>query len=213
MAENPLTAEAIALAEKKVGMTLDDLIKMSKAQHRPMKKQRVPNKTQGRFFNRAAPQEDKARALMGWRSRSRQRLLAERRFQGQQPTSDFDRMSRGRVNSNRPRAGAHRNAAIGGGYSFAAPKAPATRISVFDRISSGVQSNPTRPPLVHTKEGAYAVNPRQQFNKNAQRPQTTMDSLFPNTHAQRRRIHNYSLPRNGGVKPWKQQPRRGRFGN
>lgn len=148
MEANPLTAEAIALAEKKVDMTLDDLIKMSKSQHRQIKKQRAPIKTQGRSFNRAAAQEDKARPLMDLRSRSRQRLLAQRRFQGQQPTSGYDRISSVRVNYNRPRAGAYRNAAIGGGYSLAAPKAPAIRVSVFDRMGSGVQSNTTRPPLV-----------------------------------------------------------------
>uniref|UniRef100_A0A175YGN9 Uncharacterized protein n=1 Tax=Daucus carota subsp. sativus TaxID=79200 RepID=A0A175YGN9_DAUCS len=53
MATKPLTTEAIAITEKKMDMTLDDIIKMSKTNtSKPKKQQRVPIKSQ-KNMNRA----------------------------------------------------------------------------------------------------------------------------------------------------------------
>ncbi|OVA14692.1 hypothetical protein BVC80_1819g4 [Macleaya cordata] len=92
-ATKPLTSEAIALTEKKMDMTLDEIIKMSKKPTTKVKKQRVPNKGQ-KFFNAgagaaargnpASGNSLKVRQFMDSRSSVRQGALAQRRsnFQG-----------------------------------------------------------------------------------------------------------------------------------
>ncbi|XP_024019446.1 uncharacterized protein LOC21411199 isoform X2 [Morus notabilis] len=89
MAAKPLTTEAIALTEKKMDMTLDDIIKMAKNNGTKAKKQqqrRAPNK--GQSFLKTAVQEKsaKVRRYMDSRSSVRQGFLAQRRsnFQGNQ---------------------------------------------------------------------------------------------------------------------------------
>ncbi|KAL2236715.1 UNVERIFIED_CONTAM: hypothetical protein Sindi_0863200 [Sesamum indicum] len=86
MAAKPLTTEAIALTEKKMDMTLDDIIKMSKTNATKPKNQRVSNRGQ-KFVNNAAQDKfSKARRFMDTRSSLRQGALARRRsnFQGNQ---------------------------------------------------------------------------------------------------------------------------------
>ncbi|KAK6935526.1 hypothetical protein RJ641_035681 [Dillenia turbinata] len=81
MAAKPLTSEAIALTEKKMDMTLDDIIKMSKntGTNTKAKKSRVPNKIQ-RFPNNTAQERSaKMRRYMDSRSTVRQGFLAQRR--------------------------------------------------------------------------------------------------------------------------------------
>ncbi|KAA3475854.1 Ribosome maturation factor RimP [Gossypium australe] len=80
MAAKPLTSEAIALTEKKMDMTLDDIIKMSKTSSNKTKKQRrVLNKGQKPFNNAAKAKALKVRQYMDSRSSVRQGVLAQRR--------------------------------------------------------------------------------------------------------------------------------------
>uniref|UniRef100_A0A5B6ZYI8 Uncharacterized protein n=1 Tax=Davidia involucrata TaxID=16924 RepID=A0A5B6ZYI8_DAVIN len=86
MAAKPLTTETIALTEKKMDMTLDDIIKMSKSTTTKAKKQRVSNRSK-KFLNNAAQEKSaKVRQFMDSRSSLRQAALAQRRsnFQGNQ---------------------------------------------------------------------------------------------------------------------------------
>ncbi|PPD78069.1 hypothetical protein GOBAR_DD24994 [Gossypium barbadense] len=85
MAAKPLTSEAIALTEKKMDMTLDDIIKMSKNTSNKSKKQpRIPNKIQRPVSNAAKDKALKVRQYMDSRASVRQGVLAQRRsnFQG-----------------------------------------------------------------------------------------------------------------------------------
>ncbi|XP_072981168.1 uncharacterized protein [Typha angustifolia] len=87
MAAKPLTTEAVALTEKKMDMTLDDIIKMSKKTTSKGKRPpRMPIKGRG-FFNGNVPQgNSKVQQFMNSRSSIRQGVLAQRRsnFQGNQ---------------------------------------------------------------------------------------------------------------------------------
>ncbi|KAL6547754.1 hypothetical protein OROHE_009459 [Orobanche hederae] len=86
MAMKPLTSEAIALTEKKMDMTLDDIIKMSQTHCMKPKKQRVSNKGQ-KFVNKVSQDDSlKVRRFMDTRSSIRQGALAQRRsnFQANQ---------------------------------------------------------------------------------------------------------------------------------
>nr|AFK36808.1 unknown [Medicago truncatula] len=85
MVAKPLTTEFVALTEKKMDMTLDDIIKMSK-DPKTMKPTRVLNKSK-KFSNTLAQDKSlKARRYMESRSSLRQGVLANRRsnFQGNQ---------------------------------------------------------------------------------------------------------------------------------
>ncbi|XP_045822794.1 uncharacterized protein LOC123915646 [Trifolium pratense] len=85
MATKPLTPAIIALTEKKMDMTLDDIIKMSK-NPKPIKGIRVSNKSR-KFSNTIAQDKSlKAQRYMESRSSLRQGELAKRRsnFQGNQ---------------------------------------------------------------------------------------------------------------------------------
>ncbi|URE10482.1 hypothetical protein MUK42_22091 [Musa troglodytarum] len=87
METKPLTAEAIALTEKKMDMTLDDIIKMSKKNtskgRRPL---RMPIKSQGFQNGNRSQNNAKVQQFMDSRSSIRQGFLAQRRsnFQGNQ---------------------------------------------------------------------------------------------------------------------------------
>ncbi|KAL6530866.1 hypothetical protein OROGR_014726 [Orobanche gracilis] len=86
MAMKPLTSEAIALTEKKMDMTLDDIIKMSQTHGMKPKTQRVSNKGQ-KFVNKVSQDNSlKVRRFMDTRSSIRQGALAQRRsnFQANQ---------------------------------------------------------------------------------------------------------------------------------
>ncbi|THU51095.1 hypothetical protein C4D60_Mb06t27430 [Musa balbisiana] len=87
METKPLTAEAIALTEKKMDMTLDDIIKMSKKNtskgRRPL---RMPIKSQGFQNGNRSQNNTKVQHFMDSRSSIRQGFLAQRRsnFHGNQ---------------------------------------------------------------------------------------------------------------------------------
>ncbi|MQM06693.1 hypothetical protein Taro_039523, partial [Colocasia esculenta] len=87
MAEKLLTTEAIALTEKKMHMSLDDIIKMSKKNTFGGKRPpRLSNKSRG-FQNIVASQKNsKVKKFMDSRSSIRQGVLAKRRtnFQANQ---------------------------------------------------------------------------------------------------------------------------------
>ncbi|KHN25647.1 hypothetical protein glysoja_018221 [Glycine soja] len=85
MATKPLTTEAIALTEKKMDMTLDDIIKMSK-NTKNKKPRRVLNKSQKFSNNFTQDKSAKVQRYMESRSSLRQGALAKRRsnFQGNQ---------------------------------------------------------------------------------------------------------------------------------
>ncbi|CAH1453569.1 unnamed protein product [Lactuca virosa] len=91
MATKPLTTAAIAMTEKKMDMSLDDIIKMSKTgsgtRTNKTKKQRVPNKNHN--FTNNDVEDNKSMKLhryMDTRSSLRQGVLSQRRssFQGNQ---------------------------------------------------------------------------------------------------------------------------------
>ncbi|KAG6405969.1 hypothetical protein SASPL_133565 [Salvia splendens] len=86
MAAEPLTSEAIALTEKKMDMSLDDIIKMSKTRAAKPNKQRVSNKGQKSFNNASQDKGFKVKRFMETRTSLRQGALAQRRsnFQGNQ---------------------------------------------------------------------------------------------------------------------------------
>ncbi|URE12361.1 hypothetical protein MUK42_35220 [Musa troglodytarum] len=79
MATKPLTTEAIALTEKKMDMTLDDIIKMSKKNPTKGKRpQRPPIKSQG-FLNGNSHGNTRMQRFIDSRSLIRQGVLAKRR--------------------------------------------------------------------------------------------------------------------------------------
>ncbi|OMP02931.1 long chain acyl-CoA synthetase 4-like protein [Corchorus olitorius] len=85
MAAKPLTTEAIALTEKKMDMTLDDIIKMSKnSSHKNKKQPRASNKSHKPVNHSVKEKALKVRQYMNSRSTVRQGVLAQRRsnFQG-----------------------------------------------------------------------------------------------------------------------------------
>ncbi|GAU32610.1 hypothetical protein TSUD_71570 [Trifolium subterraneum] len=85
MVAKPLTTEFVALTEKKMDMTLDDIIKMSK-NPKPTKGIRVSNKSR-KFSNTIAQDKSlKAQRYMESRTSLRQGELAKRRsnFHGNQ---------------------------------------------------------------------------------------------------------------------------------
>lgn len=86
MATKPITSEAIALTEKKMDMTLDDIIKMSKTNDAKPKKQRVSNRNQKFVNNVTQDKSARLRKFMDTRSSLRQGVLARKRsnFQGNQ---------------------------------------------------------------------------------------------------------------------------------
>ncbi|XP_010924522.1 uncharacterized protein [Elaeis guineensis] len=114
MAAKPLTTEAIALTEKKMDMTLDDIIKMSKKNTSKGKRPpRQPIKSRGFQNGNASQGKTKAQRFMDSRSSIRQGVLAQRRsnFRGNEfpVTTEVARRAaampirnRG-VNWNRPR--------------------------------------------------------------------------------------------------------------
>ncbi|KAA8520955.1 hypothetical protein F0562_011628 [Nyssa sinensis] len=190
-AAKPLTSEAIALTEKKMDMTLDDIIKMSKGTTTKAKKQRVSNRSQ-KFLNNAAQEKSaKVRRFMDSRSSLRQAALAQRR-------SNFQ------VNQFPLATEAARKAVV----------AP-IRNRAFNRGRS-VNVNKLRvgaPPVQRmAAKGGFAVKQPQEVKVvPKQRPQT-LDSLFANMKEQRMRVQNNGGRQNGGGGQ-RQQWGRGRFGS
>ncbi|XVE64679.1 hypothetical protein DITRI_Ditri07aG0120300 [Diplodiscus trichospermus] len=199
MAPKPLTSETIALTEKKMDMTLDDIIKMSKNTSNKAKKQRrVPNKFQKPLSNAAREKAFKVRQYMDSRSSLRQGVLAQRRSNFQGNRFPFA-------------AEAARRAAV----------AP-FRVRAFNgsRVANLNKPRIGAPPVQRrAANGGSAVKHQQQHEQQGnvvtkQRPQT-LDSLFANMKEQRMKAlsrQNNSLQRNGGGRqrmPWG----RGRYGN
>ncbi|PIN01749.1 hypothetical protein CDL12_25744 [Handroanthus impetiginosus] len=185
MAAKPLTSEAIALTEKKMDMTLDDIIKMSKTNATKSKKQRVSNRGR-KFVNNAAQDKYlKGQRYMDTRSSLRQGALAKRRsnFQGNQFPLATEAARKAAVvplhnrgfnpsrpfNVNKPRAGAtagRKVAANGGGF--------------------------------------VVKKPLQQANAALKQKPQTLDSRFANMKEQRMRVfsqQNNGSRRNGGGQP------------
>ncbi|KAK8482470.1 hypothetical protein V6N11_069048 [Hibiscus sabdariffa] len=218
MAAKPLTSEAIALTEKKMDMTLDDIIKMSKntsskgnkkQQQQQQQQRRISNKSQRPMSNAAKDKAFKVQQYMNSRASLRQGVLAQRRsnFQGNRfpfaaeaarraavgPFRNRTFNSRRVANVNKPRIGAppvQRRAANGGG--FAAK------------------------PLQQRQQHHQQHQQQEQQGKvvTKQKPKT-LDSLFANMKEERMRVfshqNNNVQPQGGGRQrmPWG----RGRFGN
>ncbi|CDP12164.1 unnamed protein product [Coffea canephora] len=195
MASKPLTSEAIALTEKKMDMTLDDIIKMSKNNTSKGRKQRVSNRSKKFVNNVTQDKGAKVQRFMDARSTMRQGALGQRRsnFQGNQfplateaarkaaaiPIRNRPFNGIRAVNVNKPRVGApmvQRRAVNGGGFNM------------------------------KQSQQQVKVTPKQ-------RPQT-LDSLFADMKEQRMKVlsqQNNPVKRNGGgqrLPPWQ----RARFG-
>ncbi|KAA8528229.1 hypothetical protein F0562_035520 [Nyssa sinensis] len=193
MAAKPLTNETIALTEKKMDMTLDDIIKMSKSTTTKAKKERVSNRSQKFLKNAGQEKSAMVRQFMDSRSTLRQAALAQRRssFQGNQFPLATEAARKAVVAPIRNRA--------------------------FNQ-SRAVSVNKLRvgaPPVQRkAANGGFAVKPRQVKAVLKQRPQT-LDSLFANMKEQRMRIlsqQNNGRRQNGGGSQ-RQQWGRGRFGH
>ncbi|KAF7828145.1 uncharacterized protein G2W53_019309 [Senna tora] len=209
MAAKPLSTEAIALTEKKMDMTLDDIIKMSKNTSKVKTQRRVPNKNQKFSNGLTQDKSSKLRRYMEAKSTVRQGVLARRRsnFQGNQfPVAD-EVAKKAAVAPLRNRASNR------------------SRVANWNKARSGVPAGQRR----RAASGNFAVKqprPSQQEQQqqqqqqelnvtmSKQRPQT-LDSLFANMKEQRMKVlsrHNNNVPRNGGGPrrpPWG----RARFGN
>ncbi|KAK0586713.1 hypothetical protein LWI29_011168 [Acer saccharum] len=175
MAAKPLTSEAIALTEKKMDMTLDDIIKMSKntTATKPKQQHRVLNKGQKTFGNAVQEKAFKVRQYMGSRSSVRQGVLAQRRsnFQGNHfpLTTEVARKATSAPARNR---------------AFNGSMVP----NKMNRARGGAL------PVQRRSNGGFAKlqqqRPHQQQQDNAvtkQRPQT-LDSLFANMKEQRMKV-------------------------
>ncbi|XP_021754359.1 uncharacterized protein LOC110719689 isoform X2 [Chenopodium quinoa] len=201
MATKPLTTEAIALTEKKMDMSLDDIIKMSKTNVGKPKKQRVSNKT------RTPTNEKQARALkmrqyMDSRSTLRQGVLAQKRsnFQGNSFPLASD-AARKAVAAPFRNGGFNRSKAINWNRPRAA--GPMRR-----------QGNASMGSNVHKQRQQQQPSQRGEMMPN-QKPKT-LDSLFANMKEQRLRTFAHTNS-GGAVRGGFNQPRqpwlRGRFGN
>ncbi|KAL0297519.1 UNVERIFIED_CONTAM: hypothetical protein Sradi_6804000 [Sesamum radiatum] len=186
MAAKPLTSEAIALAEKKMDMTLDDIIKMSKTNAMKPKRQRISRG--GQKFVNNVPKDNsfKVRRYMDTRSSLRQGTLARRR-------SNFT------ANQFPLGTEAARKAAFapirGGAFKQSRP------FSVNKKPRAGaptIQKNPVN-------GGGFTVKKsQQQTNIGPRQNHQTLDSLFANMKEERKRVlsqqNNWSR-RNGGGQP------------
>nr|XP_048320089.1 uncharacterized protein LOC107429820 [Ziziphus jujuba var. spinosa] len=207
MAAKPLTTEAIALTEKKMDMTLDDIIKMSKNKtSRGRKQRRAPNKNQSFLKSTVQDKSTKMRRLMDSRSSLRQGVLAQRRsnFQGNQFPLAAEFARKAAVAPLRNRAFSQ-NRVSNWKARVAAP--PVQRRAG----NGGFVAKPPQQPMPQQQQQQGDALSKQQ------RPQT-LDSLFANMKEQRMRVqtrkNNNNAPiqrnRNGHQRPpWG----RGRFGN
>jgi len=202
MAARPLTSEAIAVTEKKMDMTLDDIIKMSKSTSTKDKKQRVSNRSQNFLNNAAQEKSAKVKRFMDSRSSFRQGALAKRRsnFQGNQFPLATE---------------AARKAAV----------VPLNNRHFNRSRAVNVNKQRVGAPSVQRKAatGRFALKQPQQSKVKVvpkQRPQT-LDSLFASMKEERMRVlsqQNNSGRQNGGGgggggRQRQQWGRGGRFGN
>ncbi|XP_027913418.1 uncharacterized protein LOC114173319 isoform X2 [Vigna unguiculata] len=201
MAAKPLTTEAIALTEKKMDMTLDDIIKMSKNTN-TKKQRRVPNKAQKFSNNFAQDKTAKVQRYMESRSSLRQGALAKRRsnFKGNQFPAALD-VARKAATAPLQNRVPNRNRVPNWNK-------PRFRVPVGQRraVNGGFAAKQPIPSSQKQVENVD-IMPKQ-------KPQT-LDSLFANMKEQRMRVlsmQNNAVQRNGnGYRrlPWG----RGRFGN
>uniref|UniRef100_A0A1D1ZI85 Centrosome and spindle pole associated protein 1 n=2 Tax=Anthurium amnicola TaxID=1678845 RepID=A0A1D1ZI85_9ARAE len=167
MAAKSLTTEAIALTEKKVDMSLDDIIKMSKKNaYKGKRPPRVSNKSRG-FQRTVAPQRNfsKVQRFMDSRSSVRQGVLAQRRtnFRANQFPLTTELARKAVVAPIHNKMGNRNN------LRFAAPSSQRRNV---EGTSNGKEA---------------AVKPRPQ----------TLDALFANLKQQRMRGMNQRLVRGG----------------
>ena len=187
MAAKPLTTEAIALTEKKMDMTLDDIIKMSKNK-KTRKQRRVPNKSLKSSNNFIQEKSSKLRNYMDSRSSLRQGAPAKRRsnFQGNQFPVAAE-IARKAVNA--PLRNRNFNRSRVASWNKARFQVPANQT----RAASGGFPAKQPVPSPQPQQGNGDVVPKQ-------RPQT-LDSLFANMKEQRMRVlsrQNNAVQRNGG---------------
>ncbi|XP_051136917.1 uncharacterized protein LOC127255443 isoform X1 [Andrographis paniculata] len=187
MAAKPLTTEAIALTEKKMDMTLDDIIKMSKTKDtKKPKNQRVSNRGQKFGNNVAQDKFSKARRFMDTRSSLRQGALAQRRsnFQGNQFPVATEAARKAAVAPLRNRAFS-RNKAFN-------PNKP--------RVGGPVVQK-----FVANGGGSTLKKPFQQANSMPKQKPQTLDALFANMKEQRMKAaisqQNTGSRRNVGGQP------------
>ncbi|CAI9094317.1 OLC1v1030035C1 [Oldenlandia corymbosa var. corymbosa] len=209
MAAKPLTEEAIAMTEKKMDMTLDDIIKMSKNKTVKPRKQRISNRSKNSVNNSTQDKAMKLKRFMDTRSAMRQGALAQRRSNSQRnqfplaaeaakkaaaiPIRNKPFNAVRAVNTNRPRGGAfvhERAVTSGGGF----------RMQFQESVPYGGQQ--------HKQHSSVS---------NKQKPQT-LDSLFANMKEERMRVMSQQSNNNQGRRnnagggqrypPWQ----RGRFG-
>ncbi|KAK8954118.1 hypothetical protein KSP39_PZI001752 [Platanthera zijinensis] len=189
MASNKLSTEAIALTEKKMDMTLEDIIKMSKKA--PFKGKQAPrssNKSQGLLNDPVAQRNVKVQRFMNSRSSIRQGLLAQRRtnFKANQ---------------------------------FPLTTEVARRVAALpnrNRVANPSKQRVVAAPIQTISRDGNFAGKRQVMN-NKQKPKT-LDALFANLKEQRMRIMSQQLGR-GRVQPagqrrarLQQQQQRGRIG-
>ncbi|KAL8238865.1 hypothetical protein R6Q59_015432 [Mikania micrantha] len=188
MAAKPLTTAAIAMTEKKMDMSLDDIIKMSKNGTGANKgyKQRIPNKTQKFSNNVVQDKSMKMGRFMDSRSSLRQGVLAQRR-------SNFQ------VNQFPLAAEAARKAAV----------AP-IRNRNFSRNQAVTSYRPRAVTRPVKNNGGFVVKKQEVKMVSKQKPQT-LDSLFANMKEQRMKVlsqqkQNNSSRRNGAGQQWSRPP-------
>ncbi|KAF4353213.1 hypothetical protein CsatB_004736 [Cannabis sativa] len=224
----PLTTEAIALTEKKMDMTLDEIIKMSKINNGKPKKQqqqrRVSNKSQGFLKAAGNDKSSKMKRYMDSRSSVRQGALAQRRsnYQGNQFELANEAARKAASAPFRNRAFSYNQAA---NWKARAGAPPVQRRFGNGRFASKPPQQQQMPPPQQQQQQRHQHQHQHQQGGNAgmhkQRPQT-LDSLFANMKEERMRILSQ---KNNGVQQHQQQQYRnrgsqqrpsrgrGRFGN
>ncbi|KAF8033374.1 hypothetical protein BT93_D2089 [Corymbia citriodora subsp. variegata] len=208
MAAKPLTSDAIALTEKKMDMTLDEIIKMSKNPANKAKNFRTSvsyfslNKNQRNFRNAAKEKSLRYRHFMDTRASLRQGALARKR-------SNFQPNHFPLATEAARKAGVHPF----GGRAF-----NRDRIANANRPRAGAVVNQKR-----FVNGAVAAKQKEnESNAGAKQRPKTLDSLFADLKEQRmkavpRQINTVprqmnAVPRNRGgrpIPPWQ----RARFRN
>ncbi|KAL3652783.1 hypothetical protein CASFOL_002464 [Castilleja foliolosa] len=183
-------AEAFALTEKKMDMSLDDIIKMSKtnaaAKH---KKQRASNRGQKFVDNIALDKFSKVRRFMDTRSSLRQGVLAQRRSNFQ--VNQFPVATKAAIK-------AAVNPTLNRAFNRAKP---------FNANKPRVRDSNVQ--MVAVNGGGFTVKKTlRRANVGPKQKPRTMDSLFANMKEQRLRILSQQINgtrRNEGdqpIRPW-----------
>ncbi|XP_062074574.1 uncharacterized protein LOC133778609 [Humulus lupulus] len=211
-ATKPLTTEAIALTEKKMDMTLDDIIKMSKTNKKQQQQRRVSNKSQSFLKTAGHEKSSKMRRYMDSRSSVRQGALAQRRsnYQGNQFELATEVARKAASAPYRNKTFSYNQVA---NWKARAGAPPIQRRFGNGRFASKPPQQQQMPPSQHQHQHRH-----QQWNTTVmhkRRPQT-LDLLFANTKEERMR---FLRQKNNGVQQHNRGGRqrpfrgRGRFGN